>query len=297
MVSITSTQEEADTLLILYAVAVSHLRNIPHIYSCDTDVLVLALRRVPDLHTESVIIMGSGDRQRKIKLKPIYLAIGPDRAAALPGFHAITGCDTTGHLQGKGKATCFKSFLKAGDDVVNALSELGVGVYPAPDVLAGCEKFLCQLFKPGSESAKELRWLMFKQLKGNQGVEKLFPTKGAITEHILRAHLQANIWMQDVVAAPILLDPVSLGWKLLENGSLVPEISKVPPAPEAVVELVKCSCVVSKCSRSCSCKKKKEKSNLPCTELCKCEGAESSCNNVETDEIESEDDDEIDADM
>ena len=43
MVSIPSTQEEADTLLILYAVAVSRQGNTVHIYSCDTDVLVLAL--------------------------------------------------------------------------------------------------------------------------------------------------------------------------------------------------------------------------------------------------------------
>jgi hypothetical protein len=49
MASISSPQEEADTLLILYAVAVSSLGNTVHIYSYDTDVLVFALRRVPDL--------------------------------------------------------------------------------------------------------------------------------------------------------------------------------------------------------------------------------------------------------
>ena len=57
MVSIQSTQEEADTLLILYAVAVTHQGNTVHIYSCDTDMLVLALRRVLDLKPDSVIIM------------------------------------------------------------------------------------------------------------------------------------------------------------------------------------------------------------------------------------------------
>ena len=85
------------------------------------------------------------------------MAIGAERAAALPGFHALTGCDTTGHIQGKGKPTCFKSFMKASDDVIHALAELSVGVYPSPEVLAGCEKFVCQLFKPGYESAKALR--------------------------------------------------------------------------------------------------------------------------------------------
>ena len=90
------------------------------------------------------------------------------------------------------------------------------------------------------------------------------PTQGSITEHILRAHFQANIWVQDTVAVPSVLDPVSLGWKQLDDGCIV------PPVPEAVVDLVKCSCITSKCIGWCSCKT----NDLACTELCKCEGAE-----------------------
>ena len=205
-----------------------------------------------------------------MKLKPIYVALGAERAAALPGFHALTGSDTTGHIKGKGKSSCFKVFMKADEDVICALAGLGVGVYPSPGVLSGCEKFLCQLFNSGFTSAKALRWHMFKKLKGHQGVEKLLPTQGCIIEHILRAHLQASVWLQDLVARPIILDPVTLGWQQLEDGHYVPVVSIVPAAPEAVVELVKCSCVASKCSGRCSCKAH----NLACTELCKCEGAE-----------------------
>ena len=63
-------------------------------------------------------------------------------------------------------------------------------------MLSGCEIFLCQLFKKsGFSSAKALRWFMFKKLKGNEGVEKLFQIQGCITEHIFRAHQQANIWL------------------------------------------------------------------------------------------------------
>ena len=51
----------------------------------------------------------------------------------------------------------------------------------------------------------------------------------------------------NLVARPILLDPVTLGWRQLEDGHYIPVISKFPAAPEAVVELVKCSCVISKC--------------------------------------------------
>ena len=132
-------------------------------------------------------------------------------------------------------------------------------------------------------SAKSLRWHMFKQLRGKQGVEKLLSTPGYITKHILRAHLQANVWLQDIVAEPALLDPLSLGWQQLGNGHYSPIVSRVPAAPEAVVELVKCSCVTSKCSGWCSCKAP----NLACTELCKCEGVEDACSNIVIDQNSS----------
>ena len=48
-------------MMTLYAVvALGDLGIIVHIYFSDTDVLVLALRRVPDLSTKSAILMGTG---------------------------------------------------------------------------------------------------------------------------------------------------------------------------------------------------------------------------------------------
>ena len=286
-IRIPSTQEEADTLLILYAVEVSKSGKTVHIYSPDTDVLVLALRRVPLLGSHALLIMGTGERQRHMKLKVIYDSLGPVKASALPGFHSLTGSDTTGHIQGKGKLTCFKAFLKSSDDTVYALAQLGIGATPSPGALSGCEQFLCQIFNPNFSSAKALRWHTFKQLKVNQGVEKLPPTQGVIIQHILRAHLQANVWHQDLNANPELLDPTTLGWVLNEDRTYQPVVSTVAPAPEAVVELVKCSCVASRCSGRCSCKSH----SLPCTELCKCGASEEMCDNQNTGEINDENSD------
>ena len=133
---------------------------------------------------------------------------------------------------------------------------------------------------------------MFKQLKPDQGVEKLFPTQGAIIQHILRAHYQAYVWGRDIVAEPTVLDPVGLGWSEDSNGKYVPTLSDLPPAPEAVVELVKCNCVTSKCSGRCSCKAH----NMACTELCNCEAAEGACTNLLVNEPQIEDNDDTDTD-
>ncbi len=289
MVSITSTHEEADTLLVLYAVSVTEAGKVAHIYTHDTDVLVLALRRTP-LIPQTILIMGTGERRRKVQLKRIYDALGPEKAAALPGFHALSGADTTGHIYGKGKLTCFKIFTKTSDDVTHALAELGVGASPSAAVFSGCEKFMCQLYNSTICKASQLRWHMFKQLKSNQGVEKLPPTQGAMIEHTNRAHLQAHVWAQDIVPRPELLDPITLGWSH-EDGKRVPIVSKVLPAPEAVVELVRCTCVASKCAGRCSCKA----NLLACTDMCKCSASDDLCNNTGTHETsDDENDDGVD---
>ena len=95
--------------------------------------------------------------------------------------------------------------------------------HPQAGVLSGCEKFLCQLFNSawvyisqGTEMAH------VQAAEGyNQGVEKLLPTQGCITEHILlRAHAPTSQHMvaRLSMARPIILDPVTLGWRQLEDG-------------------------------------------------------------------------------
>ena len=291
-----STQEEADTIMILHALEIAASGGTVHIYSQDTDVLLLALRRVPQLGQNPVMIMGTAERRRKIVLQPIYDALGSRRAAALVNWHALTGCDTTGHIRGKGKATCFNIFMAAGPKVISSLSKLGLGNEPTTEVIAGCEEFLCSLFCPKKEKiskADKLRWNLFKHLKPEQGVDKLPPTPGAWMQHIRRAHYQANIWSQDIIEDPVSLNPLTLGWKE-DNGKLMPLLSREAPAPESVLQLVKCGCGANskkamKCTARCSCKKHK----MACTELCNCGGEEDICANtsfllVEDDEEEEE---------
>jgi len=279
-----STQEEADTIMVLHAVEVAIAGLDVHIYSQDTDVLLLALRRVPLLGTKPAMIMGTSEHRRKVMMKPIYDALGADKASALINWHALTGCDTTGHIQGTSKKGCFTAFLNSSPAVIAALSGLGEGAEPSVEVVKGCEEFLCSLVCPkrlNIYQAKDLRWYMFKRLRRDQGVDKLPPTEGAWFEHIRRAHIQANVWSQDLVLNPVNLDPVILGWKL-EDNKLFPVLSKEAPAPDSVVQLIRCNCgstnvdSTKKCSRRCSCRQ----NNLVCTELCHCAG-DDKCQNTE----------------
>jgi len=237
--------------------------------------------------------MGTGECRRTVLLQPIYDALGPTKAAALINWHALTGCDTTGHIRGKGKQTCFKAFMTSPPDVVSSLQMLGEGDSPAEEVLDGCEAFLCSLCCPKGvklSRASSLRWHLFKMVKPEQGVDKLPPTQGAWKQHILRAYLQANIWAKGLEEKPVTPDPLTLGWKK-EGGRLLPVLASESAAPDCVLELVKCACgatkpsALVKCTSRCSCKRH----NLACTELCQCGGRGDVCAN--TSFLPPEDDD------
>ena len=147
----------------------------------DTDVTVLALRRLTVLGLQTTMLMGTGDNRRKILLKPIHIRLGTSKAAALPGFHCLTGCDTCGHIRGIGKKTAFKAFTEATPEELTALSQLGEPEMPSQSVVSGCERFLCRLMGTKNDlqanTAEKLRLERFKSQPG--GIDKISPTSGA----------------------------------------------------------------------------------------------------------------------
>ena len=46
------------------------------------------------------MITGTGQKRRHVPIGAIYEAIGPAKAATLPGFHSLTGADITGKFGG-----------------------------------------------------------------------------------------------------------------------------------------------------------------------------------------------------
>ena len=161
-----STQEEEDTVMNYHAVKVTRNGMNVHKYSQDTDVLLQAVRRTPLLGSHAALIMGTGERRRKVFQQSIYDKLGPEKSAAFINWNAFTCCDTTGHIHGKGKNGCFATFLKASPNIFIALPDLGKGDEPSEETVCGCEEFLCFLFCLGRVHIKQanmLRWFVFKQ--------------------------------------------------------------------------------------------------------------------------------------
>ena len=76
------------------------------IRTVDTDVVVLSITSYFLLAVDDLwIAFGTGNNFRYLAAHQYASALGPDKARALPMFHAITGCDTVSSFAGRGKKT------------------------------------------------------------------------------------------------------------------------------------------------------------------------------------------------
>jgi len=86
------------------------------------------------------------------------------------------------------------------------------------------------------------------------------------------------VWYNDIVPNPDIPFPKDYGWKE-EIDKFVPVITTSSPAPDAILQLVKCGCSEkTRCnSQRCKCKS----NQLYCTELCNRGADEDLCKNMD----------------
>lgn len=267
----THTQEEADTLLILHAVGVPHEAQLV-VSSPDTDVLLLLVHKYPHLPVSTVFLTGRGKMKRNISVGNIYNNLGQKRAAALLGFHSLTGSDMSGRFAGRSKDWCFKTFMSCDNEILDAMAQLGNHNGMSCDARLQLERFVCLLYRSKIHTqVNKLRWFLYAN-RAAEG-ENLPPTSGSLDLHIQRANYITMVWVNSDKNHPSLPTPTAFGWTFDEStGRYFPVRCLNPPAPEAILHLIKCGCKQG-CERRCSCCK----NNIPCTELCGC--FEFMCNN------------------
>lgn len=80
--------------------------------SSDADVAVLACYLKKDLAANLLIHTGPGNHARLMDVQAACGKVGPSVCNALPGLHALTGCDTVSAFNGKGKKRGFDLIMK-----------------------------------------------------------------------------------------------------------------------------------------------------------------------------------------
>ena len=103
--------------------------------------------------------------------------------------------------------------------------------------------------------------------KSGRCSERDLPTnQDSLQKHITQASYQAAVHRRSLECYPDIPPPINHGWKMAEELYEVDWMS-LPPAPEAILELVRCSYKKTNCVRGkCTCKVYE----LPCTNPCKC---------------------------
>jgi len=188
-----NNHDEADTLMICLGVSATERNSVDAqitFFSRDTDVLVLIIANYDRLLKNTSISMASSVQQTN----PLWTALGPDRAKALPGLHAFSGGDNTGRFARIGKSTWLKLFMEAEQDVIKALCTLCDDVDVSDDLQLTLAQFVYTACRPKGiqlSSIPELRWHLFCKYMAES--EKLPPTLGALKQHILRARVQARV--------------------------------------------------------------------------------------------------------
>jgi len=127
VVHLGSNHEEADTKLVLHALAVSCSgATAVHVYSPATDVIVLLIRRYPELCQDTSFVTAGQNHRNLVRGQ----CPGAKKAAALPSFHALSGADVTSSFAGKGKISCWKVFNGL-EKALTGLAALGTSDQPS----------------------------------------------------------------------------------------------------------------------------------------------------------------------
>ena len=188
------SHEEADSRMLLH---VSHAANHGHhkilIKTVDTAVVVLAVSVAQGLLPEDELWLafGTGKSFRYLAAHEITAGLGPEKAQALPLFHALIGCDTASRFAGHGKKTAWTIWTVL-PELTNALLKLSSassGI--TDDVMHTIERFVILLYDRTS-TCKEINKARKKIFAKKNNVQLIPPTKADLEEHVKRAAYQGG---------------------------------------------------------------------------------------------------------
>lgn len=154
-----------------------------------------------------MVLTGTKLRTRYIDIKKICAKYSSNVIKALPGIHAISGCDSVNAFSGKGKKKTFE--LMQQPHLCSLMDNLGSEI-PPPD---SYEAFVCRLYGcPSFTDINNLRYHLFckKTLQSNQ----LPPCKDSLIKHVQRANYQCYIWKRALECNPDIPSPDGNGWSV-----------------------------------------------------------------------------------
>lgn len=276
---LTSSQEEADTRLILHAkhAAENGCTSIV-IVSEDTDVFVLCLCFAKAINCSHLYQKRSiRTRTQLVDIVKARDYLGEKVCDALIGLHAFTGCDTVSAFAGRGKVGPLRR-LQSNTTFQEAFSRLGMTWEVTDELFSVLQHFVCLIYAPSTKttSVNQLRHALFFAKRGEVESSLLPPCEDSLMKHVMRANYQALVWRRSMESNPSVPNPVGHGWSRGDDGVLTIDWLKGKPAPDAVMELIACQCQRTCKAGSCAC----IDNGLKCTTICRLQH----CSNQQVDD-------------
>lgn len=176
--------------------------------------------------------------------------------------------------------------------------ELGQEWDLSPELMDKLEAFTCLMYVPKTPTTEinDLRYQLFCAKKGKIESHQLPPCKDCLTKHAQRANYQAAIWRRCLEQDPRVPSPIGRGWKMEreeESEQLVVHWMEGQPAPDAVLDLLACSCTKKCTLPKCVCMT----NGLKCTDMCRLADCDNQASTSEGLESSDEDVEDLDNDF
>ena len=144
--------EEADSRMLLHAShAAKHGHHTVVIRTVDTDVVVLTVSVVQP-EDKLWLAFGTGRNFRYLAAHEIAAGLGPEKARALPMFHALTGCDTVSSFARHSKKSAWAVWTKL-PELTDALLQVSSAPTGVPNAaMSTIERFVILLYDRTSKT-------------------------------------------------------------------------------------------------------------------------------------------------
>ena len=188
--------EEADERMLLHVNHAAKQFSKHLIKTVDSDVIVISVTVFNQLQgvNELWIEFGRGKTLKYIPIHEIVNSLGKVSSRAVSFLHALSGCDTTSAVAGKGKLSFYNTWSQL-PEITPTFAKLGnvtdVNLVTDDD-FTQIERFFIILCSPtlNTENINTARRILFTQ--GSRSLENIPPTFNCLQKHILRSCYQAT---------------------------------------------------------------------------------------------------------
>ena len=172
LIDLTSTQEETDTRVILYALFFKNRYKTIKVHSPDSDIFFILLNYVHWMEGTTLLFdTGKGNKRRVINISEIALSYSEEYRSSLLGLHAFCGCDTTSSFKGKGHVGPIK-LIKKFPRFMKPLAQIGNQWNVPTSLVDELEELTCAIYgQRNFSSVDEVRLQKFKEKCGTQSAD------------------------------------------------------------------------------------------------------------------------------